>query len=156
MTPKDARSWRVAGLLIVVTLGLGIALDQLIISRPMIEEKGAGQESNPPGPPAVGASAPAPFTPLGFLLEHRRRRTSSTQAMPNAPIDINQPAQAMATEMPPITDTPGAPNQVGDSVPKSMATEKGPPGIPIPAENLGRDSEALRNDSPPATPNSPR
>lgn len=158
MNLKDARSRWSAGLLLITALGVGIAIYQT--TSPPGNEQGSPHEASAPGPigqelheqaangpPAVGASASAPMSPLEFLLNNRQRQRAATgQLIPNAPLNSNEPAQAAETAS--DTAPAGSPVQLGHSRAESLATEKGPRGIPMPAENLGRTSGALRNDSP--------
>ncbi len=148
MTWKDSRLKWLAGILLISALGLGFAIEHAT-SRSVTEDVGTGVEASP----AVEISASASVPPLVLLLNNRRRqRGSPDQGPPKTQLDRNEPAQA--AETPSDTAAPSSPIDPTRSVPKSQATEEGPPGIPISPENLGRDTEALRAN--PTGPTSPR
>src|SRR4051812_21177549 len=121
MIPKDARSRWLAGLLLISAIALGIAIYQ-------VEIKGSPNDATAPGPigheldnnaangldspPTAGASAPAPFNPLAFLINNRQRNRGSAE-QGNVQLDPNEPARVLA-EMPPVAAAPGSPSQFGD------------------------------------------
>jgi hypothetical protein len=158
MNPKDARSRWLAGLSLISAIGLGFAIyhatsrpvDDASAPRPIEHQlhDNATNDLNPP--PAVGPSASAPINPLTFLLGHRRQRGSTEQAIPNA-LDPNEPVLA-AGENPSVAAPPGSSTPLGRTSAQSLATDTAPPGVPMPAANLGRNSEASRVNAPPAAP----
>ncbi len=156
MNPKDTRSRWLAGLVVIFALGLGIAIYQIEIKgspnkastpEPIGREFHDNAANSLDPPPAVEASASANIN----LLNHRRQPGPAEQVMSNA-LSGNEPARA-AAEMPPVAATPGSPSHFGDSPAQNVATDndnKAPPGVPISAAHLGRNSEALRANATPA------
>jgi hypothetical protein len=156
MIPKKARLRRTEGILLLAAGGLVIAL-YLASSKTNEKappEKSADsqtlEQSNTTPPqdisPASAPNTPKSATPLELLLNHPHRRSGGQSSNTLAPIDAQFPARAAETpaEMP----ASGPPNTVDAAKPQNLATEKGPPGLPVNEKILSRSSAALRNNTP--------
>lgn len=155
MNSQHARSRWLAGLLLAGALALGIAIYFQATSRPAPGPIGHELQDNAANSldpsPNVEPTASAPLNPAAFLLSHRRQRGSAAQAISNAQINANEPARAGAEE-PSVPAPPGSASQLGRSSAVNLGTDIGPAGVPISAENLGRNGEAARNNDPPVAP----
>lgn len=160
MSLKNNRLRRAEGILLLSALGLVLILyfassksnNQTSDSN----SHGMGNENAntalAPLPTAANSTA-LPASPLEFLGHRSRRGSAAQQAVPNSPIDFQNPAQAAQAPSP--IATPGTPTQLDRLKPQSIDTGKGPPGVPVTNKMLGRSSEALRNESPAASTSAP-
>jgi hypothetical protein len=158
MSPKNTRLRPAEGILLLSALGL-----VLILYFASSRSNNTTSDSNSHGNdnanmalaplPAVTNSTALPTSPLEFLGNRSRRGSAAQQAVPNSPIDIQNPAQAV--KAPSEIATPGTPTQLDRSKPQSLDTGKGPPGIPVTNKMLNGSSEALRNESPAVSTSAP-